>query len=374
MNNETKRPEWIPENADKTLFTTTVMSGVSLRKDSQLDETISTRPRVKRKKLSLQDYKDGILEGNRMILAQAITLVESNSPAHFEMAQELLTSLLPYTGKSFRIGITGVPGAGKSSFIETFGTMLCNEKQKKVAVLAVDPSSSITGGSVLGDKTRMENLSRCANAFIRPSPSGCMLGGVARKSRETMLLCEAAGFEVILIETVGVGQSEVAVRSMTDFFLLIQLAVQGDELQGIKKGVIELADGILVNKCDGNLVEKSNLKKAELAGVLHFLTSQTPGWHPFCETCSAHTGMGMERAWELLLDFKNKIEANGYFQKQRSKQNIEWFKFLMEQEVLRRFFATEGVENAIAHYQKLIQSADITATKAVCNILEAYSK
>ena len=374
MNNETKRPEWIPENADKTLFTTTVMSGVSLRKDSQLDETISTRPRVKRKKLSLQDYKDGILEGNRMILAQAITLVESNSPAHFEMAQELLTSLLPHTGKSFRIGITGVPGAGKSSFIETFGTMLCNEKQKKVAVLAVDPSSSITGGSVLGDKTRMENLSRCANAFIRPSPSGCMLGGVARKSRETMLLCEAAGFEVILIETVGVGQSEVAVRSMTDFFLLIQLAVQGDELQGIKKGVIELADGILVNKCDGNLVEKSNLKKAELSGVLHFLTSQTPGWHPFCETCSAHTGMGMERAWELLLDFKNKIEANGYFQKQRSKQNIEWFKFLMEQEVLRRFFATEGVENAIAHYQKLIQSADITATKAVCNILEAYAK
>ncbi len=374
MNNELKRPEWIPEEGDKSLFTTTVMSGVSLRKDSAVDDTVTSRPRVKRRKLSIQDYKEGILEGNRTILAQAITLIESNSPAHFDMAQELLSSLLPYTGNSFRIGITGVPGAGKSSFIETFGTMLCKEKQKKIAVLAVDPSSSITGGSVLGDKTRMENLSRCENAFIRPSPSGCMLGGVARKSRETMLLCEAAGFEVILVETVGVGQSEVAVRSMTDFFLLIQLAVQGDDLQGIKKGVIELADGILVNKCDGNLIEKSNLKKAELSGVLHFLTSQTPGWKPFCETCSAHTGMGMERAWELLMNFKNTLDKSGYFQEQRSKQNVEWFKFLMEQEVLRRFFTTDGVENAIQHYQKLVQSSDITATKAVCNILQSYLK
>ena len=374
MSSETKRPEWIPEGGDKTLFTTSVMSGVSLRRDSAVDDTVSTRPRPKRKQLSLQDYKDGILAGNRMVLAQAITLIESNSPRHFDMAQELLASILPHTGKSFRIGITGVPGAGKSSFIETFGTMLCDKLGKKVAVLAVDPSSSITGGSVLGDKTRMENLSRSPNAFIRPSPSGCMLGGVARKSRETMLLCEAAGFEIILVETVGVGQSEVAVRSMTDFFLLIQLAVQGDELQGIKKGVIELADGILVNKCDGNLVEKSNLKKAELAGVLNFLANQTPGWKPFCETCSAHTGMGIELAWQRLCEFKRTLESNGYFQKQRSRQNVEWFKFLMEQEVLRRFFATEGVEQAIEHYQKLIQSSDITAAKAVCNILESYLK
>lgn len=374
MSNDVKRPEWIPADGDQSLYTTTVMSGVSLRKDSSVDDTIATRPRPKRKKLSLEDYKDGILAGNRMILAQAITLIESNSPAHFDMAQELLTSLLPYTGNSFRIGITGVPGAGKSSFIETFGTMLCKDKGKKVAVLAVDPSSSITGGSVLGDKTRMENLSRCENAFIRPSPSGCMLGGVARKSRETMLLCEAAGFDVILVETVGVGQSEVTVRSMTDFFLLIQLAVQGDELQGIKKGVIELADGILVNKCDGNLIEKSNLKKAELAGVLHFLASPTPNWQPFCQTCSAHTGMGVERAWELLEGFREKLQENGFFQKRRTQQNVEWFKFLMEQEVLRRFFATDGVEDAITHYQSLIQSSDITATKAVCNILESYLK
>lgn len=374
MSSDLKRPEWIPEDGDQSLFTTTVMSGVSLRKDATADDTVSARPRPKRKKLTIEDYKNGILEGNRVVLAQAITLIESNSPAHFDTAQELLTSLLPYTGKSFRIGITGVPGAGKSSFIETFGTMLCEKKNKKVAVLAVDPSSSVTGGSVLGDKTRMEQLSRCKNAFIRPSPSGCMLGGVARKSRETMLLCEAAGFDVILVETVGVGQSEVTVRSMADFFLLIQLAVQGDELQGIKKGVIELADGILVNKCDGNLVEKSNLKRAELAGVLHFLASPTPNWKPFCETCSAHTGMGVERAWDLLCDFKTKLEANGYFQKRRSEQNVEWFKFLMEQEILRRFFATDGVEDAISHYQKLIQNSDITATKAVCNILESYLK
>lgn len=369
-----KRPEWIPENADKTLFTTSVMSGVSLRRDGGIDETVSRRPRAKRRELSPEEYKAGILAGERTVLARAITLVESNNPAHFETAQKLLASILPHTGRSFRIGITGVPGAGKSSFIETFGSMLCDKFGKKVAVLAVDPSSSITGGSVLGDKTRMENLSRNANAFIRPSPSGCVLGGVARKTRETMLLCEAAGFDVILIETVGVGQSEVAVRSMSDFFLLLQLAVQGDELQGIKKGVIELADGILVNKCDGNLVEKSNLKKAELSGVLHFLANSTPDWQPFCETCSAHTGMGLERAWELLEKFRETVEKNGFMQKRRASQNVEWFKYLTEREVLRRFYEINGVEAAIEHYRGLIEASETTATKAVDDILGAYFK
>lgn len=252
--------------------------------------------------------------------------------------------------------------------------MLCKEFGKKVAVLAVDPSSTITGGSILGDKTRMENLSRCENAFIRPSPSGGVLGGVARKSRETMLLCEAAGYEIILVETVGVGQSEVTVRSMTDFFLLIQLAAQGDELQGIKKGVIELADAILVNKCDGNMVERSNLKRAELAGVLHYLNSPTPGWTPFCDVCSAYTGKGIREAWERIDGFRVMMEKSGFFARRRASQKIEWFKALMQDEILRRFYHIPGVKDMISHYTKLISDGAITAASAVKNLLDSATK
>ena len=374
MNNQNKRPEWVPENADKNFFTTSVMPGINLRKDDAVDDTVSKAPRPKRRQLSLQDYKDGVLSGNKTIIARAITLIESNSEAHFDMAQQLIAELLPYSGKAYRIGITGVPGAGKSSFIETFGSMLCDDFGKKVAVLAVDPSSPITGGSILGDKTRMENLSRNENAFIRPSPSGGMLGGVARKSRETMVVCEAAGYDVILVETVGVGQSEVTVRSMTDFFLLVQLAAQGDELQGIKKGVIELADGILVNKCDGNMVERSMLKKAELSGVLHFLNSPTPDWKPFCEVCSAHTGMGVRQAWELLDGFREKLTASGYIEKRRGEQKIEWFQSLLEQEVLRKFYNQGGMEQMMQHYKKLIANSAITAASAVKNLMQASEK
>ena len=371
---ENKIPEWVPEGADKKFFTSSVMPGLNLRKDRERDDTVSLRPRPKRRELSLEDYKKGVLECDKTVLARAITLIESNSDAHFEKAQELLASLLPHSGKSFRIGITGVPGAGKSTFIEAFGTMLCRDFGKKVAVLAVDPSSTVTGGSILGDKTRMENLSRCENAFIRPSPSGGMLGGVARKSRETMLLCEAAGYEIILVETVGVGQSEVTVRSMTDFFLLIQLAAQGDELQGIKKGVIELADAILVNKCDGNMVERSNLKRAELAGVLHYLNSPTPGWSPFCGVCSAQTGMGIREAWEKLDGFRAKMEKSGFFARRRSSQKIEWFKSLLEEEVLRRFYHIPGVKDMISHYTSLISAGSVTAASAVKNLLDSASK
>lgn len=371
---ENKIPEWVPEGADKKLFASSVMPGLNLRKDRERDDTVSLRPRSKRRELSLEDYKKGVLECDKTVLARAITLIESNSDAHFEKAQELLASLLPHSGKSFRIGITGVPGAGKSTFIEAFGTMLCRDFGKRVAVLAVDPSSTVTGGSILGDKTRMENLSRCENAFIRPSPSGGMLGGVARKSRETMLLCEAAGYEIILVETVGVGQSEVTVRSMTDFFLLIQLAAQGDELQGIKKGVIELADAILVNKCDGNMVERSNLKRAELSGVLHYLNSPTPGWSPFCDVCSAQTGMGIREAWEKLDGFRAKMEKSGFFARRRSSQKIEWFKSLLEEEVLRRFYHIPGVKDMISHYTSLISAGSVTAASAVKNLLDSASK
>ena len=321
----------------------------------------------------MAEYKEGVLAGDKTILARAITLIESNSPAHFDTAQELLSELLPYTGKSFRVGITGVPGAGKSTFIEALGTMLC-KMQKKVAVLAVDPSSTVSGGSILGDKTRMENLSREKNAFIRPSPSGGTLGGVARKSRETMLLCEAAGYDTILIETVGVGQSEVTVRSMSDFFLLVQLATQGDELQGIKKGVIELADAIAVNKCDGALVEKSMLKRAELAGVLHFLNSPTPGWKPFCEVCSAQTGFNILEIWKRLEGFKKQVQDSGFFELRRARQKREWLLTVVNEEVLREFYALEGVAKILPQIESDVENSKISVTSAVKTLLDARAK
>ncbi len=374
MNGKDNTPEWYPVDADRRFFTTSVVPGIKLGKSGECDGGVSSAVRRKRRTLTFDEYKRGVLAGDKTVLARAITLIESNAPKHFETAQNLIGELLPYSGNAYRIGITGVPGAGKSSFIEAFGTMLCNDFSKKVAVLAVDPSSSLTGGSILGDKTRMEKLSRCDNAFIRPSPSGGMLGGVARKSRETMILCEAAGYDVILVETVGVGQSEVSVRSMTDFFLLIQLATQGDELQGIKKGVIELADGILVNKCDGSMVERSNLKRAELAGVLRFLSNTTPGWSPFCDVCSALSGLNIRETWLRLVEFKNKLESDGLFQERRNLQKVEWFKSLLDHEVLRRFYSKEGFSNAVDYYKMLVEDDKINVAKAVRNLLDSQLK
>ncbi len=372
---KTRDLEWFPENADRNLFTTQVMKGVDIMHDG-LDwkggkkNNLRTLPK-RRKDLSLSDLKQGLLASDRTILGRAITLVESNNAEHIKLAQELLAEILPHTGKSFRIGITGVPGAGKSTFIEAFGKYLTSIG-KRVAVIAVDPSSSITGGSILGDKTRMEELARDKNAFIRPSPSGGTLGGVARKSRETILLCEAAGFDVILIETVGVGQSEVTVRSMSDFFLLIQLAAQGDDLQGIKKGVIELADGILVNKCDGNMVEKSMMKQAELKGVLYFLNSPTPNWLPFCETCSALEKKSIDSAWELMLHFKEKMNQTNYFEKRRSLQKKEWLQSVLEEELLRDFYGNEELYALFENYSEEVQKSPMPVTLAVQKLLQAY--
>lgn len=377
MNDGANRPEWVPENADKEVFATEVMKGVEAKHDgfeeSGFASVAKRRPVAKRRSFSVEEYKDGILSGNKTILAQAITLIESNAPAHIERAQELVAELLPHTGNSFRVGITGVPGAGKSTFIECLGSMLCKEG-KKVAVLAVDPSSTITGGSILGDKTRMENLSRLENAFIRPSPSGGALGGVARKSRETMLLCEAFGFDTILIETVGVGQSEVTVRSMSDFFLLVQLATQGDDLQGIKKGVIELADAIAVNKCDGNLVEKSTLKKAELAGVLHFLNSPTPGWTPFCEVCSAHTGFNVMEIWRRLEEFHKKMAESGFFEIRRAYQKRQWLHSVLDDEILREFYSMPQIAAALPQIEAEVEASKLPVTAAVKKLLDARAK
>jgi LAO/AO transport system kinase len=280
--------------------------------------TIPKAAVFKRRSLTLDDYVKGISAGDRMILSRAITLVESNAPAHFEMAQLVMREVLHKTGNSVRVGITGVPGAGKSTFIESLGCDLC-KKGHNVAVLAVDPSSSVSRGSILGDKTRMENLAKQPNAFIRPSPSGGTLGGLTRKSRETLLLCEAAGYDVILVETVGVGQSETTVRSMVDFFLLIVITGAGDELQGMKKGVMELADAVLVNKADGGNELKAQGTRVEYDRILHYLRPATEGWVTHAHTCSSTTGKGINEIWGVIMKFMETVKESGIFAERRKQ-------------------------------------------------------
>lgn len=276
-----------------------------------------------KKRLELTDFHGGILSGNRVILSQAITLVESTLDSDQELASELVQSLISHSGKSIRIGITGVPGVGKSTFIETFGKRLL-DLGKKVAVLAIDPSSQLTKGSILGDKTRMENLAADKRAFIRPSPSGTTLGGVSGKTREAMLLCEAAGFDVILVETVGVGQSETAVKNMVDFFLLLMLAGAGDELQGIKKGIMEMADALLIHKADGENIEPAKKAKVNYQNALHLLPNAEKNWNPKVLLASSTTGLGLEKAWELISQYKDAMTENGFWETNRATQRINW--------------------------------------------------
>jgi len=368
-------PEWAPKDAGKE-FTSFVMKGVDGGHDGMPGQkTSGSKPQRRRRRpqLSAQDYIDGILEGNRTILGRAITLIESNNPAHQELAQEVLNPLLPQTGKSVRVGITGVPGAGKSSFIESLGTRLCDQG-KKVAVLAVDPSSTLTGGSILGDKTRMEHLGRHPNAFIRPSPSGGTLGGVARKSRETMLLCEAFGFDTLLVETVGVGQSEVTVRSMVDFFLLVMIAGAGDELQGIKKGVIEIADALLVNKADGDNERPAKRAAREYSNALHYLTPVTEGWKPEAYTCSAHTGTGVLEAWEVVERFCEHTRQSGVFDRRRQQQAISWVHSMVEEYLKTVFYSDPEIQRFLPSVEDQVAQGAITASSAVKKLVQSFHR
>ncbi len=321
-----------------------------------------------RKRLELNDYVNGIKSSNRVILSQAITLIESALTFDRDLSESLLGKILPSTGNSLRIGITGVPGVGKSTFIESFGLHLC-EMGHKVAILAVDPSSQKTRGSILGDKTRMEELSHHKNAFIRPSPTGRSLGGVANKTRETILLCEAAGFDIILIETVGVGQSEVTVKSMVDFFLLLMLAGAGDELQGIKKGIMEMADSIVINKADGDNIKASKQAKTEYQNALHLFPASESGWYPKVMTCSAQENLGLNDVWDTINDFSTKMKETGFFSEQRKRQSIDWMHATIQNHLVSDFFEKYRVKSMLPLLEEKVSSGELTPQNAAHQLL-----
>lgn len=373
-NDDDLRPSWVPKEKNPE-FACTVMRGI----DSAVNSVTSAKYYPKenlrrvplRKKMSVEDYVEGVKKGDRMILAKAITLIESNAPKDFDKAQRVLQALLPRTGHSLRIGITGVPGAGKSTFIEAFGQLLCQQGYK-VAVLAVDPTSSITGGSILGDKTRMQKLSREPNCFIRPSPSGGTLGGVARKSRETMMLCEAAGCNVILVETVGVGQSETTVRSMVDFFMLEVLTGAGDDLQGIKKGIMELADAIVVNKADGDNLERAKVTQGEYERMVEFIRPATEGWKTHAYRCSALKKTGLLELWAVMREFEKVTKQSGAFENRRQRQIIAWVKTMIDEHLHNLFYEDPVIKGRLPEVRAAVLAGVVSPSQAVAELIRTF--
>ena len=320
-----------------------------------------------------QFYVQGVLNGDRRLIAKAITLIESSLAAHQRLAQTIIDLLLPYSGKAIRLGITGVPGVGKSTFIESLGTMLV-KKGHRVAVLAVDPSSKRSGGSVLADKTRMEKLAVEPRAFIRPSPSGGTLGGVARKTRETMILCEAAGFDVIIVETVGVGQSETAVASMVDFFLVLMIAGAGDELQGIKKGILELADAVAVNKADGDNIERAEFARKQYETALHFLAPSSPNWTPPVLTCSALEMIDIDVIWKNVTKHHTIFTNTGELKANREKQAVDWMWSLVKEGLKDRFYQNPEVKKNLPETIREVENGTTASTIAASRLLDLLDK
>ena len=329
--------------------------------------------KVKRAKLSIKDYVKGILEGDRVILSRAITLVESNLPEHTIQAQHIIEKCLPHTGKSIRIGITGVPGVGKSSFIEAIGNYLTSHGHN-ISVLAIDPSSERSKGSILGDKTRMETLAINPGAFIRPSPSAGSLGGVARKTRESILLCEAAGFDVIFVETVGVGQSELAVHSMVDFFLLLMLAGAGDELQGIKRGIMEMADVIAITKADGTNIDNTTRASAEFRSALHLFPLGESKWVPQVLTCSARNNTGIQEIWNKINEYRDHTNSNGYFFENRKQQALYWMIETINEQLKANFYNNEQIKTKITELENKVLHDKLSPFVAAQKIIEFYYK
>jgi LAO/AO transport system kinase len=368
MSDETNvvKPEWAPQGAGSE-FASFVSPGVAGAQNSAPTDFV---PPVA-KAPGPEQLAEGLLAGNRAMLARAITMVESNAPKHRAMADELVRMIMPHAGKSIRIGISGPPGVGKSTFIDAWGCRLV-EKGHKVAVLAIDPSSSINRGSILGDKTRMEALVRLPEAFIRPSPSAGALGGVARKTRESMFLVEAAGFDVVLVETVGVGQSETTVRSMTDLFLLLQLAGSGDDLQGIKKGIMEIADLIAITKADGDNRQRAGLARAVLHGAVLGLQPFTKGWKPPVVTCSSVNGDGLDTIWNEIELFREHCLKTGILETRRHEQIQEWVWSMAHESLIDAFSRSAGVADAWVGAKAGIERGELSAPGALRLVLDAF--
>lgn len=325
----------------------------------------------KRNALTLDQYVEGILQGDRTILSKAVTLVESSKKEHYDMAQQIIEQCLPHSGRSIRIGITGVPGVGKSTIIEALGKHVTKQNHQ-LAVLAIDPSSERSKGSILGDKTRMEDLSNDNNAYIRPSPSAGSLGGVARKTRETIILCEAAGFDVIFIETVGVGQSETAVHSMVDFFLLLMLSGAGDELQGIKRGIMEMADAITINKADGDNIERAEMARVQYMNALHLFPPTASGWKPQVLTSSAYKGTGIAEVWETVQNYLSHTNQNGYFQERRSEQAKYWMYETINEQLRANFYLNPAIKTLIEQKERQVRNDELSSFVAAKQLLDTY--
>ena len=336
-------------------------------------EAFELTRKKKKKQLTAEEYVNGILNHDPVILSQAITIIESSRPDHQKTGQEIVEKCLPYCGDSVRLGITGIPGVGKSTFIEEFGFYVTSAG-RKLAVLAIDPSSERSGGSILGDKTRMEKLSSDPNVFIRPSPSAGSLGGVARKTRETIFLCEAAGFDTLFIETVGVGQSETAVHSMVDFFLLLMLAGSGDELQGIKRGIIEMADAIAITKADGHNIKKSERAKIDFRNALHFYPPTESGWMPRVLTCSAVTHTSLKEIWEMVQEYIEMTLANSWFQTNRKRQSTYWMYKTIEENLKDHFYQNPSVKKKLIKMEDDVLLDKTSSFKAAYQVLEEYFK
>ncbi len=350
-------------------------SSLSVNKGVESNNSINPKSleqfREKKQRLVLQDYVDGIRAGDRTVLSRAITLIESTRPAHRELAREIIEQCLPDAGHSIRIGITGVPGVGKSTFIEAIGNSII-EKGHRLAVLAIDPSSTRTRGSILGDKTRMETLANNADAFIRPSPTAGSLGGVARKTRETIYLCEAAGYNTIFIETVGVGQSETAVHSMVDFFLLLMLAGAGDELQGIKRGIMEMADTIAINKTDSASKKQVHQAVREYKNALHLYPAEKSGWTPEVTTCSALEGSGINGIWDIIEEYISSTKENGFFEANRNRQAKYWMYESINNRLKEQFYKSDAVKKELGKTEQDVLDGNISPFKAAQKLLDLY--
>lgn len=357
-----------PENSEEYKGLT-VNKGIE--QPSSVNPYLKLRKQAKKRDLTIADYVDGIVKGDITVLSRAVTLVESVRPEHQQIAQEVIEKCLPYSGNSIRVGISGVPGAGKSTSIDVFGLHVL-EKGGKLAVLAIDPSSERSKGSILGDKTRMEKLSVHPDSFIRPSPSAGSLGGVARKTRETIILCEAAGFDKIFVETVGVGQSETAVHSMVDFFLLIQLAGTGDELQGIKRGIMEMADGIIINKADGSNIDKAKLAASQFRNALHLFPAPESGWTPQVLTYSGFYNIGVKEVWDMVYAYIDFVKANGYFDYRRNEQSKYWMYESINEHLRGSFYHNPIINEMLPDLEKQVLRGNVTSFVAAKKLLDTY--